>query len=418
MIDKINNSVRSIGGMSRTPLLEAASDALKNISIPNGPALITFWGNKGVGKTALLEHIAHNLSANDYVEIVDIRGIGEFSLEQIKQTLKQKMLGVSQDKTAIVLLDDLDELLRKDKGSQAFFDFERNTIQPLIEKGNVLILCTSQIELNQWREDDVRIRQVNHQIPPMTSDEVVAILSDTKIGAKEAYRLTFGHPKVASWLKEDPTLSGRQLASKAWTYFLEDIPADALSIAEIAYQLPIFNIFILQKTYETLIGGQLGYLNCLERIKEYIRRGLLYWDVSIGSYRFTDSAVRRLLARHVLYKDPAKFDKVQHIASEYFQSEARSPGYLHMHFVSAIYHIAQAGRKLSPPAAGHQCLDWVQSNRGLWLSARWTEVLSAWQSGAGEPGVSEEIQDLIGSKQFNAITREIKEARKLMEEKK
>jgi predicted AAA+ superfamily ATPase len=417
MIDIIKGSVRSFG-LSRMPLLEAAFVALKNISIPNGPALITFWGNKGVGKTALLEHIAYRLSSSDNAEIVNIHQIDRLSLEQIKQTLKQKMSDVSRDKTAVVLLDDLDELLRKDKDGQSFFDFERNAIQPLIERGNVLILCTSQIELNQWREDDVRIRQVNYQILPMTPNEVVAVLSETKIAAKEAYRLTFGHPKVANWLLEDPTLTDKQIAEKAWDYFLEDIPIDALSIAGIIYLFPIFNIFILQKTYELLTGNTIEYLDCLEWIKEYIRRGLMYWDVSVGSYRFTDSAVRRLLARHILYKDPGKFEKIQQIASEYFRSEAQSPGYLHMHLVSAIYHLAQTRREISAQEIGQECLDWVQSNRSFWLSARWADVLVAWQNGAGEKAICDEIRDLIGLKQFNAITRKIKESRKMMEVKK
>ena len=415
MINRTRPSAQSVG-LSRMQMVEATSDALRNILIPNGPALITFWGNRGVGKTTLLTDIADYFSAEHQVEIITINEIGKSAVDEIKRDLDEKISAFSLDTSVVVLVDDLDELLRSD--SQSFFDFERTVIQPLVQKGNVLILCTSQIELNQWREDDVRIRQVNHHLQALDYEEVVSLLSETGIPAKKAYKLTLGHPNVASWLKEDPSLSDSQLAIKAWAYFLEGMPADAMSIAEIVYQFPVFNIFILQKTYETLTGDQLGYLDCLERIKEYIRRGLMYWDVSIGSYRFTDSAVRRLLARQILYNDPAKFDQVQHIASEYFQSEARSPGYLHMHFVSAIYHMAQAGRESSQQITGQQCLDWVKSNKGLWLSARWADVLSAWQSGVGEPAVCEEIRERISPKQFTAITREIKDARKLLEVKK
>lgn len=407
MIEKIDSSVFPIGE-SRKPLLDAAVDALKNISIPNGLALVTFWGNKGVGKTALLANIARQLAADYSVEGIEIDKIGQRSVEDIKQAIWQRLETLSIDRLVVVLLDDLDELLRRD--SDSFFEFERTVIQSLIEKGNVLILCTSCIELNQWREDDVRIRQVNHQIEAMVDEEVMSLLSDTGIPAKKAYHLTFGHPKVANWLREDPALTDKQLAGKSWEYFLEEIPEEAHSIAEIIHCFPLFNIFILQKTYKSLIGRELDYLVCLEWIKEYIRRGLLYWDVSVGSYRFTDSAVRRLLARHLLYNDPDKFDKVQQIASGYFQSEARSPGYLHLHLVSAVYHIAQAGRKLSQQATGQQCLEWFGLNREIWQSARWGEVLSAWQSGAGEKAVCEEIQELISLRQYNAFTREIKKA--------
>lgn len=415
MNNRTRPSVDSVG-MSRMQLVEAASDALRNISIPNGPALITFWGNRGVGKTTLLADIADSFSAEDQVEIIKIDQIGTSPVEAIRHDLDDKFSKLSLDKSVVILVDDLDELLRSD--SHSFFDFERIVIQPLVGKGNVLFLCTSQIELNQWREDDVRVRQVSHHLEPMGHEEMMSLLSETKILAKEAYKLTLGHPYVASWLKEDPNLSESQLARKAWTYFLEDMPAEAMSIAEIVYQFPVFNIFILQKTYETLTHEQLGYLDCLKRIKEYIRRGLMYWDISIGSYRFTDSSVRRLLARRILYDDRAKFDQVQQIASKYFQAEAQSPGYLHIHFVSAIYHTAQTGRKASQEDNGKQCLDWVKSNRALWLSARWPDVLAAWKGGAGEPAVCEEIRALIGAKQFNAITREIKEAGKLLEAKK
>lgn len=414
MIDKRFVSSRSIG-FSRLPFIAAASDALKNISIPNAPALITFWGNKGVGKTTLLYAIADYFSSEDQVEIITIDAIGQLSLEELKQAVSAKISAAALDKSIVIFLDDLDKLLHKDSDSQSFFDFERTVIEPLVEKGNILILCTSRIELNQWREDDVRIRQVNLQIHAMSEDEIGSLLVGSTISSKKSYQLTLGHPKVVGWLQEDPKLSAKDLAGMAWTYFLEDMPVDALSIADIIYQFPIFNIFILQQTFEKLTGQELGYLDCLERIKEYMRRGLLYWDVNIGSYRFTEGAVRRLLARHVLYNDQARFDEVQNIASTHFQSEARSPGYLHLHFVGAIYHIAQAARKSTQQEIGQKCLSWVQSNRGLWLSARWSDVMSAWQGGAGEAAVCEEIQALIGSKGFHAITREIKEARKSME---
>ena len=410
MIEKKDTIVLPIGD-SRKPLLEAAADALKNISIPNRPVLITFWGTKGVGKTTLLTNITRQLATDYPVEIVEISKIAQRSVEDIKYAIWQQLEKISLDRSAVILLDDLDELLRRD--SHSFFDFERTVIEPLTEKGNVLILCTSCIELNQWREDDVRIRQVNYQIQAMTDEEVMALLSDTRILAKKAYHLTFGHPKVANWLREDPTLTERQLSAKAWVYFLEDIPEAARSIAGIIYCFPLFNVFILKKTYESLTGNELDYLICLEWIKEYIRHGLLYWDVSVGSYRFTDSAVRRLLFRNILFSDPDRFDKVQQVASEYFQSEARSPGYLHLHLVSAIYHMAQAERRLSQEATGQQYLAWFGSNRESWQSARWGEVLAAWQTGAGEKAVCEEIQEFIGLRQYNALIREIKQARNL-----
>jgi hypothetical protein len=401
---------------SRMPLLKIASKALRKLSTRKEPVILTFWGNKGIGKTTLLKNMGRHLIEKNKVQLVEIHDINKLSLEQINVSLRQKFEDISENEPAILLLDDLDELLRKDKDGQPFFDFERNTILPFVTRGNVLILATSQIELNQWREDDIRMRQSNHPIPALTFEEITSLFSNTSLQTEKVYEFTLGHPKVLSWLLKSPTVTEKELVQKAWEYFLEDIPDDARHIAEIIYLMPVFNIHILQRIYKNLTGKEAQYLDCLGWIKEYIRRGLLYWDVSIGSYRFTDSAVRRLLARHVLFENLSKFDNVQQLASDYFQDEAKSPGYLHMHFVSAIYHFTQTKRDLPPQEVGKKCLEWVRSNINSWMSrARWDEVLSAWQSGADEDAVRDEIQDLISSTHFNAITQEIEKAKQMME---
>jgi hypothetical protein len=410
MTEKAGDFMNYIGA-SRIPLLEAASRAFENIQKGQGPALITFWGNPGIGKTTLLNSIARYLQTERHAPLIEaVWKNNLLQSAQLREALRQESSDRSRDKTIVVVIDNIDRLLRTD--SQAFFNFEQDVILPMIERDGFLILTTSQIELNQWREDDVRVRQVNYHIPTLTIDEVAALLSTTGIPAEKVYELTFGQPKVASWLLEDPMPDEKKIAKRAWEYFLEDIPENALHIASLISLLPIFNIYLLQQILKMETQEEAPYSDCLEWIKEYIRRGLVYWDVSIGSYRFTDSAVRRLLARRVLYEQLEKFNEVNRVALNYYQAESASPSYLHMHLVSAIYHLAQTNRTLNQPEIGEECLNWVKSKTNSWLSAHWAEVIKAWVNGAGEPAVAEEISILLGPKYFKKITQQVRTAKR------
>jgi hypothetical protein len=142
----------------------------------------------------------------------------------------------------------------------------------------------------------------------------------------------------------------------------------------------------------------------------------VFWDVSIGSYRFTDSAVRRLLTRWVLNDTPERYQEIQQMAWEYFQEEAKGPGYLHLHLVSAVYHRAQTMRLQASRDVGETIIKWVKDNVEDWQSARWSDVLVAWQSGAGEESVRQEIEHLIGVKNFSAIEAEIIKASQMQAE--
>jgi hypothetical protein len=409
MIESADNSMKHIE-QSRMPLILNAVSALENIQQgQSGPLLLTFWGSKGMGKTTLLNNIAYRLR-NHHPEIaINVLDIREYSQEQIEETFHKEISNIQHEKILVILLDNLDELLRSPQNGQAFFDFERNSLLPIIERGKTLIIASSQIELNQWREDDVRVRQVTHQIPALNIEEVTAIVNSTGLKAREVYDLTFGQPRVAGWLLENPLMSAKEIADQASVYFLEDIPAKARQIARVICLLPIFNAYLLQKILNRDNSkNEIQYLECLEWLKEYIRRGLVYWDVSIGSYRFTDSAVRRLLARHVRDNDPSFFKRIQKIALEYFQGESRSAGYLYMHLVSAVYHLIQTSYDQPSGEIGDECLKWIRDELKSWRGASWKEVLLAWENGAGEQAVKEEIIHTIGIEYFDLITQEIK----------
>jgi hypothetical protein len=330
-------------------------------------------------------------------------------LNELRDLLPQKYSGEEQQEPRVLLLDNIDDLLRRSIAGEVFFEFEQEIILPLIERADTLIIATSQIELNQWREDDIRVRQVNIQIPAWEEHEVAAMAQKAGMDANEVFALTFGQPKAVGWLLKNQSLSAKELAGKAADYFLEGIPDEARSIAKIICLMPVFNAFVLQKMVnpDPSQPEEVPYMECLAWIKEYIRRGLVFWDVSIGLYRFTDSAVRRLLARWVLNNEPEHYQKIQQMAQVYFEEEAKGPGYLHLYLVSAVYHRGQTMRLQASREVGEAVVQWVQYNLEDWQSARWDDVLAAWQGGAGEESVRQEIEHLIGVKYFSMIETEI-----------
>lgn len=410
-----NNTNQKQVEQSRMSLLDAAAKALEQLQKGEfTPTLLTFWGSKGMGKTKLLKSICQYLSEKYPSIPAQTLNVEGLVLDEIRGSLSDGGVGDNQD-VNVILLDNIDELLRRSVEGDAFFEFEKGIILPLIEKANTLIITTSLIELNQWREDDVRVRLLNIRIPAWEEHEVAAMAEKAGMDANEVFALTCGQPKVVSWLLKNQTLSAKELAGQATTYFLDGIPEEARKIADIICLMPVFNAFLLQKIINDDSKPEVSYMQCLVWLKEYIRRGLIFWDVSIGSYRFTDSAVRRLLARWILNDTPDHYQKIQQMAWDYFREEARGPGYLHIYLVSAVYHRAQTMRLQASREVGETLLKWVQDNLNNWRSARWGEVLTAWQSGAGEEAVRQEIEHLIGVKSFSAIESEIIKANQAME---
>ena len=418
--DDYLSQMQFVNTKSRVLLVLEADVALKNLenrSLDNYPKLLCFWGNRGIGKTTLLNAIAKHLTnrGNVITQSFDIK-------ETIPNKDSISSINHRAEKLFVVFFDNLDFLLQLSRDGNLFFEFERNIILPLVQRNDTLIVTSSQIELNQWREDDVLFSQRNYHLTTFTKEDVLMLLSRKGLDVGRAYSLTLGQPAAIQWLLDNPTLGEREIAQKAFEYFLEEIPEDAIKIAEIIAVLPIFNGFVLKEIINREHENPVEYLDILEWLKEYIRRGLVYWDVEIGSYCFTDSAVRRLLARCFAYQQPDKFYARHEFAMKHFQAEARSPGYLHMHLPSAIYHSARILTLQEKPIeeVGQACLEWVQSNLNAWLSARWDEVLENWENSLGEQAIREqsireEIIEMIGKATFDAITSELEAVKRKME---
>lgn len=403
---------------TRKSILLHVQEALDGLSDDDSLAVLTFWSSRGGGQTTLLKLVQKFLSANRDVSILgpwDFRqqARGELSLEVLNQVAQ-----VATGKR-VVLLDNVDTLLTPDDDS-TFFDFERQVLHPLLERRDTLIIATSQIALGMWHEYDVRLRHKSYYVPALTSAEVALVCEPWKVDARQAYSLTFGHPQTLDWLRVEPQLTEQEIAGRADAYFLHNLSPEAADFARAVCPLLVFNVALVRlvlaadtSAETSLQDGLFG--EYIDRIRELISVGLLQWEISVGAYRFADSSVRRLLARHSRVQHPAEYERTHRIAAEYFQGEARYTSYLQSSFVSAVYHLACVFSSDQHESAGERCRKWVQDNIDYWQGADWEAVIRAWQTGTDDEGVREELQSIIGRTFFDQITQLLQTAKSSVE---
>jgi hypothetical protein len=175
----------------------------------------------------------------------------------------------------------------------------------------------------------------------------------------------------------------------------------------------MFNIYILREIQKDREGDRMGQDDLLtwynERINELIRQWIVQFDTQVGAYRFTDHAVRRLIARDFAMNHVREFRRIQKIAAEYYQEEAKGISYLPQIFVSAVYHLAQTQKALTQEDRGDYCLRWMKDMRNIWRGARWEQVLKNWENGVGDSSIVEELESLIGQKYYSRITKILQE---------
>ena len=392
---------------SRQKLLEQIFNAMSTMDQPMTPLLLVFWGSQGGGKTTFLKDAEKRLASEPDVGIAGFWTIEDYKKNKFAE-LPGLILGAIQSQPAkrkVVILDNFEALLEAVTGED-FFDFENKAILPLIERGDTLILAGSQNELNQWQEYDVRFRQCNYHLAPLSLEEVKQMLDGSEFDPNVAYRLTFGQSQMLSLHMEEPQWTEEEISHKAADYFLEDLEAAPREIARIASLLPAFNIYILRKIRSDDQSEDEGLLsNYHDHVNELARRGLIQYDADLGAYRFTDDAVRRLLALNYRFSDPKQYDEAQKIAAEYFEEEAKGAAFLPRLIVSAVYHQAQANRKLSQAKRGDLCARWIRRMRNSWNGANWDQVMSMWESSLSSNELKDELVSLIGEKTFKKITK-------------
>jgi len=389
---------------SRQKLLSQIFEVLSQIGQPTTPLLLVFWGSRGGGKTTFLKEAEKRLSNDTQVGIAGFWNIADHNFAELPELILRAVQTQSA-KYKVVILDSLEALLQ-DMTGKDFFDFENKAILPLIERGDTLIIAGSQIELNLWQEYDVRFRQSNYHLVPLDLDEVKQMLEETDLDANAAYRLTFGQPRILSEYISKPQWTEKEISGFAAKYFLDGLPLGAREIAQIASLLPAFNMYILRKVRgDDKNEDESLLVRYYDHVNELTGRWMVQFDTDMGAYRFTDNAVRRLLALDYLLSNPKHYDEVQMIAAEYFQEEAKGAVFLPQLIVSAVYHQVQINRKLSQARRADLCIHWVKRMRNFWNGANWGQVLSTWESGLNNNDLKDEVTSLIGHKSFKKITQ-------------
>lgn len=413
-MEKQNSRPGVHDGQMWIELMEICVRALAKLPGSGETRLLNFWTYRGGGKTTFLHGLMTALAAPD----VAIAGLWDAATLEIERSI-QEILHVVEtlsEAKKVVLLDNLDHLLRVDDGNR-FFEFERQLVLSLLEREDVLLITTSQIPITQWREYDTRIHQENHLIPALNADQVKQLAEMWSLDAVQLFTLSQGYPGVFSWLRENPAVTDIDLAQHLQVDFLADLSAKTRELAAVASLLPVFDITILRDIAPIEESTELEslYADYMERLREMLRLGLVAWDMHIGAYRFCNAAIRCLLARSFQILYPGDFERVHQQAATYYQAEARRAGYLHYVLVSALYHMAWTRYVENPLTVGNNCLNWVHENIGMWMGADWKAVLKAWQDGAGDKLVREELQVLLGEKVMNEITQSLDGAKHAME---
>ena len=393
---------------SRMDLYDKILAALKNMKESDDcPLLFIFWGSRGSGKTEFLKMVREKLSTYPDIEILDSWDASEFRSSTLSGLIEES-LSKAGSGTKLIFIDNLDAFLQESSGTE-LFDFESNTLLPLIEKQDTVIIAGSQVEINQWQEYDVRVRQENHQLSPLSLAEIQEVLRGTDIDKEYANRITFGHPKLLELFHQHPDWKEKEFSQYASDYFLYGLPEKTKQLTQKASVFPVFDIYILRKITEAdmkadkhVQGDMLTWYN--DRINELTQRWIVHFDSQVGAYRFTDDAVRKSISRDVQIRFHKEFARIHRIAAEYYQEEAKNTSYLAQLFVSAIYHLAQAHATKNKENPGSVCLRWVKEMQTKWLGANWEQVLHAWKSGSGNETVKDEINLLIGPKYFSKIT--------------
>ena len=366
------------------------------------PAIFIFYGSRGSGKSTILEELHRKIPAIQSVRLLGKWSFAKSQPQEVEEQIRSRWQTLPKSRLGVILIEQLDEPLRRDDQVEVFHTFEQNILSEAALRPNILIIATATEDLQTWRDPDVRRRTENIALPPLRAEEVAIAAEEQGQDPKRAYQISCGHPQVLAWWLEDPSEGEAEITQRAVEFFLEDVSAKDRQTALMAAAMPQMDSLSI-----SLILGEQSRVTALERVHMLVTKGLVHWDEKYGYYCFYDSAVRQLLARHLFQTTSNKFDEIHRIAGEYFREQAKGAAFLQRYIVPAIYHSAYENRKLTPEINGAHILAWLEKAGSYWLTANWEKILPAWENSAGEPAVREEIIDLIGADKFDAITRNL-----------
>lgn len=392
---------------TRSEIIAFAIKALRQVerrplSIPEvvgkGLRLITLWASKGGGKTTLLERIAQDFKSKEGADVSGPWNVAEFEQDwrNLLLAIQREVETLTAGNRKALLLDNLDRLLSIDDG-KAFFEFEKELIHPLVEREDILIIVASQVELKKLERYELRKRRISLQVPTMTRAELAEDAAFCGMTSSEMYEISLGYPQAVNWLRQDPQMSKSELACQANDYLVESLSQPVRDVARVASLLPTFSVPILRLLlFPSETGNQGGYGDFIEWLRELAGTSLITWDVNIGAYRFCDGNLRRLLARCLSHRDPDEYLRVRKQAVEYFDEEVQYAMYLQNSLPSAVYHRARLLHSEGVVQVGEICRDWVEHQILAWTGADWDLVAKAWLTGANDPMLAGELQDLLG----------------------
>ena len=199
-------------------LIDRISEAVRTLGSASGNRVLTFWANRGAGKTTFLNRV-YAFYANSSIVPLGPWDASSIAPETLMQEILNAVGNVSSENRKIVLIDNLDELLRVSRSGELFSKFENQIIYQLLKRDDILIVITSRFRITQWREYDVKCSHANFPIPALTKTEVLRLTTNWHIGPERAFELSLGYPQVIAWLKDDSGLSESKLANKIGSLF-------------------------------------------------------------------------------------------------------------------------------------------------------------------------------------------------------
>ena len=147
----------------RGDIIARVQDALGHLPSSTALALWAVWGSRGIGKTTLLQILQTRLRADTSVNVLGLWDLDQVDAYRLGKHLFDTLTQNRDNRKKVVLLDNIDALLRDSEGA-AFFDFEHDAIRVLLERNDTLIITTSRSQLRQWRDPEVTARLAAYQL--------------------------------------------------------------------------------------------------------------------------------------------------------------------------------------------------------------------------------------------------------------
>jgi hypothetical protein len=386
---------------SGTPVVEAVAKeaVLSHIRDKHGhriSGILNLWSPLGLDGKLLLSTIQRMLRQEKFLDPVQVVEIEKGNL-QVLAAMETPEIGV-------LLVNGLDQVV----GTDSFYDVE-TLLSKRLDSSNAIIIVFTNMPAIPWEQNRLWKCTTNRQLGPLKREQVEIIARDGGFDPEDAWNATFGYAPVLQYWVDNPSMSEQEIAAEVFAASIGNSSRETQEIIALASLLPFFSVASLRAAKGSA-GDEDEYDRLTDSIKDLISIGVIFWDMDSGWYRFTDGALRRLLARKMIAERGDEVAAVRARAWEYFCAEALRPTYLQYSLVSAVYFLA-LGSSVSQNEAGQLSLRWIERSLPGWQGADWYAVLQAWRKAGGDWHVEDELRQQIGDETYDSITRLIGMAR-------